>query len=76
MKRVCCFAGHGDYYYDDEIRERLLSVSERLITEENVAEFWVGNYGAFDRMTASELKKLKPKYPHIEINLCLNFNNT
>ncbi len=50
--------------------ERLI---EKLITEEDVAEFWVGNYGEFDRLAGNIVLRLKLKYPHIVLNLVVPY---
>ena len=41
----------------------------KLIIEENVSEFWVGNYGNFDGLSAKAVRYLKEKHPDIQINL-------
>lgn len=42
---------------------------EKLITENGVNEFWMGNYGSFDSISASTVYDLKNKYN--DIKLCL-----
>ena len=42
---ICCFAGHSDMNGSDA-KEKIKNIAERLITEKNVTEFWVGNYGS------------------------------
>lgn len=69
MKKICCFAGHSQLIDTENIYEKLLSVIENLVTSENVSEFWVGNYGDFDRLCAEAVRELAAKYP--EIKLCL-----
>ncbi len=73
MSKICCFAGHSELYGADEIYENLLSVLENLITAENVTEFWVGNYGAFDRLCGRTVRILKEKYPDIRLNLVIPY---
>lgn len=70
---ICSFAGHSKLYNTGEIYEHLLSVIEALITDENIREFWVGNYGAFDRLSAKAVKELKNKYPNIQLNLVIPY---
>ena len=41
---ICCFAGHSDMNGSDA-KEKIKKIAERLITEKNVTEFRVGNYG-------------------------------
>ncbi len=74
MKRkICCFAGHSKLYDTDEIENRLLEEIEKLISENNVTEFWVGNYGAFDRISKDAVRKIKSKYPHIKLCLIIPY---
>lgn len=68
MTRRCCFAGHREIYNSEKLYEKLKSTIEKLITEENVTEFWVGNYGTFDSLCKAAVKELKEKY---ELTLCL-----
>lgn len=63
MKKVCCFAGHSDIYDNGEIFSSVIKNAENLILNENVTEFRVGNYGAFDRLSARAIRELKKKYP-------------
>lgn len=64
---ICTFCGHSSV--PEEIRPRLAAEIERHITELGVTEFWVGNYGGFDRMAKSEVQKAKLLHP--EVKLCL-----
>ncbi len=68
----CCFAGHGEIY-DSSLDEKIIDAAIKLIEECNVNEFWVGNYGEFDRLSASVVRKLKKVYPHIRIVLVLPY---
>lgn len=68
MKRkICTFAGHNDV--PQEIRPLLAKEIERHITELEITEFWVGNYGDFDRMAKAEVRKAKEKHPEIKLYL-------
>ena len=44
-----------------------------LIENENVVEFWVGNYGDFDKLAAKVIRDLKEKYCHIKLNLVIPY---
>ena len=57
----------------EEIRIVLREAIERLIVEEGVEEFFVGHYGAFDRIAAGELGRLKIQFPHISPVLLLPY---
>ncbi len=69
MKNICSFAGHSTLYNSDKIYKLVLSEIENLVLNENVTEFWVGNYGDFDKLCASAVRVLKENYP--DIKLCL-----
>ncbi len=73
MKKICCFAGHSKLYGKEDIYENLLSAIEHLITKENITEFWVGNYGDFDNLSAKAVRVLKDKHPDIQLNLVIPY---
>mgnify|MGYP003312050024 CR=1 FL=1 len=50
LSKSCCFAGHGDYSYKEEFYNTLISEIESLILNQKVKEFYVGNYGLFDKI--------------------------
>ena len=73
MKK-CCFAGHSEIYSDkDLICNMVKNKAEELITKENVKEFWAGNYGAFDYIAASAIRKLKKTYSDISLVLVIPY---
>ena len=71
LKR-CCFAGHNETY-GDEVKQRIKEIAIKLIKEKGIAEFWVGNYGGFDRCAASAIREAKRTYPHIKLVLVLPY---
>ena len=73
MNRICCFAGHSKLYGIDGLLDDVKELAEELIVKENVKEFWVGNYGSFDRLAAGAIKSLKEKYTHIQLNLVIPY---
>ena len=73
MSKRCCFAGHSKLYGTNDMYNKLISLIERLIKEEDVSEFWVGNYGDFDRLCAGAVRNVKRKHPHIELNLVIPY---
>ncbi len=73
MNKICCFAGHSEIYHTDDIYDNLIKLIEKLVVEEKVSEFWVGNYGNFDRLSAKAVRSLKEKYPHIQLNLIIPY---
>lgn len=73
MEKICCFAGHSELFNVDDLCIKLISTVENLIVKENINEFWVGNYGAFDKLSAKAITKLKRKYPEIKLNLIIPY---
>ena len=59
--KKCSFAGHRDFY-DRNIRQKLLSIIEDLVKNHSIRIFFVGNYGAFDRMITGILNEIKKTY--------------
>ncbi len=57
----CSFAGHSKIYQDN-VSELVYAQAEFLIQKRNVAEFWLGNYGDFDRICTGVLLQLKKIY--------------
>lgn len=71
MKGVCFFIGHSDT--GESIYPALLEAVERHITESEVTEFRVGNYGGFDRMAAKAVRKAKERHPGVTLYLALPY---
>ena len=74
MKKIlrCCFAGHS-HIYDNTIKDKIKEVAEKLIINFNVKEFWIGNYGEFDRCAKAAMKELQSHYSDIRINLVIPY---
>lgn len=70
-EKTCCFFGHREVTHN--IRPKLTAIIERLITEEGVTEFYVGNQGQFDSTVYSVLKELKAKFPQIRYTVVLAY---
>ena len=70
-EKTCCFFGHREVIHN--IRDKLTSIIENLITEDNVTEFYVGHQGQFDSMVYSVLKELKVKYHQIRYTVVLAY---
>ena len=62
---ACTFFGHRDC--PESIKAGLKKEIERLICDQLVDTFYVGNQGSFDRMVYSALKELHSKYNHIKV---------
>jgi len=65
--RRCFFIGHRNA--PESIYTNIVSTIEKLIVENGVKEFIVGNYGMFDSMVIRALQQLKTKYPDIVLLL-------
>lgn len=73
MKK-CCFAGHSKIYTDTNILMKLINENaEKLIKEQGVKEFWCGNYGAFDKLSACVIRNLKQIYKDITLVLVIPY---
>ncbi len=70
-KMTCCFFGHREVTHN--IREKLTAIIEKLVTEKDVKDFYVGHQGQFDNMAYSVLKELKEVYPQIRYTVVLAY---
>lgn len=71
LKR-CCFAGHNETY-GDEVKKMIKEIAIKLIEEKGVVEFWVGNYGGFDRCAALAIREVKKTYTNVKLILVLPY---
>ena len=71
LKVTCCFFGHKDT--PSSVYEKLEEAVEKVIVEDGVSSFLVGNQGQFDSMALSALRELKIKYPRINYNVVLAY---
>lgn len=72
---IVTFCGHREVPDRAQVRVWLNDVCERLI-EGGATEFYLGGYGAFDRLCAEVLQELKPRYAHIRLILVLPYLNS
>lgn len=70
--KSCFFIGHREA--GEEVFPALVEAVERHITEYGVSEFFVGSYGAFDRMAARAVIMLKARHPGITLSLLLPYH--
>lgn len=70
--KSCFFIGHREA--GEEVFPALVEAVERHITEYGVSEFFVGNYGAFDRMAARAVIMLRERHPGITLSLLLPYH--
>ena len=71
--KKCCFAGHSEIYNNDLVFDIIIDKAEELITQKDINEFWVGNYGAFDYISAAAVRELKEKCPNISLVLIIPY---
>lgn len=72
--RTCMFCGHSKIYSGyEKLKENLTLVVSDLIEHKKVEKFLIGNYGQFDRMSASICLDLKRLYPDIKVELVLPY---
>lgn len=70
--KVVCFAGHRHDFRNVGIENRLEKVIIGLI-KKGYNTFFDGDKGAFDKISASIVIRLKEKYPHIKIYRILTY---
>ena len=70
--KSCFFVGHRNA--PESVLSSLTIALEKLIVEENVGYFYIGQYGSFDRMAALAVKQLKKKYPDITLHQVLPYH--
>lgn len=69
------FCGHAQISQSADVEKWLYAVTLRLI-EQGVNIFYLGGYGAFDRLAAAVLRKQKTQHPEIELILVLAYLDT
>ena len=75
MGKMCFFIGNSKLYgREDVIKSVLEEDIGRLITEEAVTEFFVGNYGQFDSLVKSVLENMKNIFPEIKAHIVLPYH--
>ena len=74
IRLIVTFCGHSEVPDREQVRGWLTDVCERLI-EDGAAEFYLGGYGAFDRLCADVLHGLKRRHAHIRLILVLPYLN-
>ena len=70
--KSCFFIGHRES--DERLLPQLIALVERLIEEEQVAYFYVGGYGGFDRVAAAAVKEAKKRFSGITLMLVLPYH--
>lgn len=71
---VATFCGHADSVQTKELRDWLMKVAQSLIAG-GIDTFYLGGYGAFDRLAASVMREMKKSYSYISVVLVLAYLN-
>ena len=76
MERSACFTGHREMSADDyTVSERLDRLLERLVTEEQITDYYAGGAVGFDTIAAKCVLSLREKYPQVKLHLVLPCSN-
>ena len=68
----CFMFGHRDAPL--EIQEKMECVVEQLYLEYGISTFYVGGYGAFDRIAGAAVKAAKTRFPEIRLYLLIPYH--
>lgn len=70
--RTCFFIGHRDT--EMNVYPLLVEAVEQHIAERGVTSFFVGHYGAFDRMAGKAVIEAKKHHPDVQLMLVLPYH--
>ena len=65
-EHTCCFIGHRKIVKTPELKRELLTLIERLITENGVDTFLLGSKSEFNDFCREAVTQLREKYPNIK----------
>lgn len=71
---IITFCGHSSVSDADEVRQWLRTVLDRFLLEDEVI-FYLGGYGAFDRLATSVVREKKKINPKIQSVLVIPYLN-
>ena len=66
MGKTCSSFGHRFVLDIKSVKEQLKTLLEKMITQEGVDTFYLGEQGDFEIIAAEVLNELKPTYPFIQ----------
>ena len=69
--KICCFIGHNEVDFDENLKDKVKTKLIELIEKENYGIFYFGGVGGFDYGCRETVNELKEKYPFIKTVLCL-----
>ena len=65
-RHTCCFIGHRNTEDNEELREKVGEIVEKLIIDKNVDTFLFGSKSVFNSLCYETVSEKKKKYPHIK----------
>ena len=66
LHTTCCVFGHRTINETEDLRKKLKSAIEKLITERAVDTFLFGSKSRFDDLCLELVTELREKYPHVK----------
>ena len=63
----CCFFGHRDVVWTEELERVIYFLVKRLILEENVVKFYFGDHSHFVTLCYKVVAELQIEFPHIKL---------
>ena len=70
---IVTFCGHRDVYSSEDRLRQWLKETVRELISRGADKFYLGGYGAFDRLSASVVRELRTDHPDIESVLVLAY---
>lgn len=68
--KICSVFGHSEIEIDEELKTRLYTTLEDLITNKGIDAFYFGGFGMFDDLCYKTVSELKDKYHNINRIFC------
>lgn len=76
MGKSACFTGHREISENPKkLSQRLYPILEKLVTEENITDFYAGGAVGFDTIAAMNVLRLKTDHPEVKLHLVLPCSN-
>ena len=72
-QKICTFAGHGEIYGENTLKEKLKKEIINLIENQGVTTFYNGGKGQFDWLCADCVKELRKDYPFIKSYMIFSY---
>ena len=72
-QKICTFAGHGEIYGENTLKEKLKKEIINLIERYGVNTFYNGGKGQFDWLCADCVKELRKDYPFIKSYMIFSY---